>query len=140
MGQSHEDKNQFNREIIEKWKIFLNEKQYLENKYKTENKLNVILKFINKYYLYCFNRQGNNSETGLFFKELYKNIDKDKYVMFNKFASKINDFKVSLDLKWQIMYIINFVNETNMKEKKEITFDIFISERKYLRGLPQRYE
>ena len=123
MGQNHEDKNQFNKEIIEKWKIFLNEKQYLENKYKTENKLNVILKFINKYYLYCFNRQGNNSETGLFFKELYKNIDKDKYIMFNKFASKINDFKVSLDLKWQIMYIINFVNETNMKEKKEITFD-----------------
>ena len=123
LGHFQDDKNSFNKEFIDNWKIYLNEKKYFDNKYKSDNKYNLILKFIIKYYLYCLNRQNNNTEEGLFFKELYKNIHNDNYIMLKKLASKVNDFRISLELKTQIMYIIYLMNGFNVSENKEISFD-----------------
>ena len=121
LGQTKDnaDINQYNGELIKNWKNYFDESNYLQNKYKSDNKYNLILKFILKYYLYCFNRQGNNNELVPFFKDLHKNIVADNYIMFKKLISKINDFRISFELKGQIIYLIFVLYDFNSKEKIE---------------------
>lgn len=121
MGQTRDnnDINHFNTEVIKNWKEYINVDNYLENKYKSDNKYNVIL----KYYLYWFNRPRNNNEQIPSF-ELYKNIKDDKYVMFKRLISKINDFRIiPIELKVQQIYLIYFLYTNNLNEKIPPTFD-----------------
>ena len=126
LGQSRDnnDINQFNTEIIKNWKVYLNEENYSQNKCKSDNKYNLIIKFILKYYLYWFNRTGNNNEPNPCFQELYKNIIDDKYIMFKRLISKINDFRiVPLELKGQQMYFIYLLYHNNIHGKIPQSFD-----------------
>jgi hypothetical protein len=125
LGQVNEngDINEYNKEFIKNWKLYLNENNYLQNKYKSDSKYNCILKFILKYYLYCFNRQGNNIETIPFFKDLYKNIISDNLRMFKNLTSKINDFRISLELKGQIIILIYQLYDFSNKESREPKFE-----------------
>ena len=126
LGQTRDnsDINQFNNEVIKNWKIYLNEENYFENRCKSDNKYNLILKFILKYFLYWFGRAGNNNEPVSCFKDLYKNIIDDKYILFKRLISKINDFKiVPLELKGQQMYLIYLLYSNNLNGKIPPSFD-----------------
>ena len=121
------DINQFNTELIRNWKVYLNESNYLQNRYKSDNKYNSIMKFILKYYSYCLNKAGT-SEPILQFKELYKNIINDNLITFKNIITKINDFRISLELKGQILIVIYLFYNSYTKEKKETKFeDIYFS-------------
>ena len=120
------DINQFNTELIRNWKTYLNESNYLQNRYKSDNKYNLIMRFILKYYLYCLNKAGVNNEPIQQFRELYRNIINDNLITFKNIVTKINDFRISLELKGQIIIIIYLFYGLHTKEKKEPKFeDIF---------------
>ena len=115
--------NYFSDEIKRNWKDYFNENNYLQNKYKSDNKYNLVLKNVIKYYLYCFNKQMN-SEPIIFFKEISYNIINGNLKMFKNFTTKINDFRISIDIKTQIIYLILCFCDWNSKEERNITFDI----------------
>ena len=126
LGQTRDnnDINLYNTEVIKNWKVYLNIDNYFENKCKSDSKYNLILKLILKYYLYWFNRTGNNNEPISCFKELFQNIINDKYIMFKRLISKINDFRIiPLELKGQLMYLIYLLYNNNINEKIPPTFD-----------------
>ena len=73
--------------------------------------------------MYFFNKLGNIQNTNPVFKELYKNIIADNFFVIKELASKINDFRLPFELKCQMIYLIYFVNDIIIKEKKESSFE-----------------
>ena len=115
--------NPYNIELLKDTKKYLNEKNYLKDRYNSDNKYVHIIKFILKYYLYFFNKLGNIQNINPVFKELYKNIIADNFFVIKELASKINDFRLPFELKCQMIYLIYFVNDIIIKEKKESSFE-----------------
>ena len=113
--------NHFIDEIKRKWKDYFNDNNYLQNKYKSDTKYNLVLKNIIKYYIYCFNKQMN-TEPIILFKEISKYIIDDHLKMFKNLTTKINDFRISIDIKTQIIYVILSFCDWS-KDKYKITFD-----------------
>ena len=114
--------NFFIEEIKRKWKDYFSEKNYLQNKYKSDNKYNLVLKNILKYYLYCFNK-SMNAEPIILYKEISNYIIDDDLKMFKNLTTKINDFRISIEIKAQIIYVIQNFCEWSSKEKYIITFE-----------------
>ena len=115
--------NHFIDEIKRKWKDYFNDNNYLQNKYKSDTKYNLVLKNIIKYYIYCFNKQMNTEPT-MPFKEISNYIIDDNLRMFKNLTTKINDFRISIDIKTQIIYVILYFYDWSSKEKHIIKFDI----------------
>ena len=105
------DINQFNTELIRNWKTYLNESNYLQNRYKSDSKYNLIMKFILKYYLYCLNKAGINNEPIQQFRELYRNIINMKYFMvYIQKRKKNQNLKIySFSLNKSLLFIIRYL-------------------------------
>ena len=108
----YNDKNQNSLEIIKNWKIYFNENTYFKNKYISESRYNIIIKYFIKYYSYCFNKQINNEQFQIF-KDISKKFVEDKYNIFKNFIKKLNDFKINFEYKIQMIYLIQIFYEWN---------------------------
>ena len=98
-------KNYYYQQIIKDWKIYFNENTYLHPNYKLESKYNIIIKFIIRFYSYCFDIQENNQKMQIF-KDISKLFIEDKLAMFKNFIMKLNDFRVCFEYKIQIIQLI----------------------------------
>jgi len=116
--------NHFSEELKKNWKDYFNENNYLQNKYKSDNKYNLVLKNVIKYYLYCFNKQVNSEPISLFKEISNYMINDDHLKMFKNLTAKINDFRISIDIKAQILFLILSFCEWSTKENHNITLDI----------------
>ena len=88
-NKDNSDLNGFNSKLIFNWGIYLNENYYLQNRYKSNDKYSLILKFILRYYSYCLNRKGNNNQLVPLFKGLFLGVVNDKLVRFKNLMTKL---------------------------------------------------
>ena len=65
-----------------------------------------------------------NTEPTMPFKEISNYIIDDNLRMFKNLTTKINDFRISIDIKTQIIYVILYFYDWSSKEKHIIKFDI----------------
>ena len=116
--------NQLNIETMKNWKIVLNDNNYIQNKYKSDNKYNFVINYIIKYFSLCFNRQGNNDQiSNQLKKDLTKCIIDDKYKIFKNLIIKLNDFRITFDLKIQMIYLIKLFYDWEKKENLNPIFN-----------------
>ena len=116
--------NPFNEYIINNWKTYFNPDVYLQNNYKSDNKYNIIILNLIKYYSNCFLEEVNKEKL-IIHKELIKCFIDDKFKMFKNLISKINDFKLSFETKLQIVNLIIAFYDWSLKQKNFIDFDTF---------------
>ena len=118
------EENPYNLEFLKDTKLYLNERNYLKDRYNSDNKYIHIVKFISKYYFYIFSKLGNSNNNVIpVFKELYKTIVADNFIMIKELVSKLNDFRLPFELKGQLIYFLYYLYELINKEKKEPKFD-----------------
>ena len=123
-NQITDKENYFYNELYENWKKYFNFDTYLQNKYRTETKIHLILYYFIRFYSFCFKENGNNITL---FKNLLSKLEEDNFNMVKKLIAKLNDFEVNLENK---VNLINLIYSFLDFEKEKISFDdlYFIAE------------
>ena len=116
--------NPFNEYIIKNWKMYFNSDNYLQNSYKSDNKYNLIINNLIKIYSNCFKDEGNKEKLKIH-NELIKCFIDDKFRMFKKIISKINDFRLFFDTKVKLVSLITEYYDWSFKKKIIPDFDLF---------------
>ena len=117
INQSNNEIIPFNDEFLKNWKNYYDDNMLSQNKYKSTSKYNLIIRNIIKYYSFFFTKQRNNEQN-----KLFGCIIKDGLKTINNLMSKINDFRIYLDLKNQILKIFFTESQENFY-LKDIKFD-----------------
>ena len=104
--------NLFNNEFLKNWKNFFDENIYLQNKYISNSKYNLIINNRISYFLSCLNNQGNNKQNKLF-KDLSEYIIKDNLKTFKNLIKKITDVRINLKTKNQMICLLSFDSKDN---------------------------
>ena len=119
--QNNEQQNFFYNELFNNWKKYFNFEIYLQNKYVSETKINVVLYYlIQKFYIYCFKDNGDNA---ILWKNMAKAFEEDNFSIIKKLIEKLNDYEVNLENKLNIINLICYILEYE-KEKEKLSFDM----------------
>ena len=122
--------NYIRNEIVSNWKNYIDFEVFLKNKYNSEVKLNLVLKFIIKFYLKIFpknNEISNNNNNNIYgisiFPQLANNIKNENFRIIKRVIEKLNDFEVNLENKVIIITLINHILEWIYTNEKKISYD-----------------
>ena len=128
LNNNQETFNFLYNEMYNNWKKYFNYEIYLENKYKSETKINKVLTYFIRIYTFCFNGNGGSSKTKghqfLLFKNMIKLIEEDNYKIPMKLIEKINDFEINLENKIYIVNLIYDILNWYFINQKTIDFDL----------------